>query len=238
MDEVHKPCRSVCDTPSLEILRFYKPIPDNFIRAQVATYQSMVWGWRQATCRSAQRPNFQQGPSCMHRYWVCPQVFWNKQMNVTYWDHCRFWRRLPSSGMLHGVTLVRTDVLEERIACIIKVKITSELGTTLAVTSNWNRLRRNTDYMTLSLTRRFFPPCWWSDTFLRNVGPYKTHPASHPRRRHSSESSLWTSHILHTVVSVRYLPVWTLYYLFFNPISFAICTSTCSKLCQHLYNGM
>jgi hypothetical protein len=32
--------------------------------------------------------------------------------------------------------LVRTDVPEERIASIIRVKTVSELGTTLAVTSN------------------------------------------------------------------------------------------------------
>jgi hypothetical protein len=37
--------------------------------------------------------------------------------------------------------------VEERIASIIRVKRISELGTTLAVTSNWSILRRNTNYM-------------------------------------------------------------------------------------------
>jgi hypothetical protein len=40
-----------------------------------------------------------------------------------------------SSGMLHRVALVRTDVSEERIASIITVTRIGELGKTLAVTS-------------------------------------------------------------------------------------------------------
>jgi hypothetical protein len=42
---------------------------------------------------------------------------------------------MPSSGMLHCVTLVRTDVLEECIAYIFRVTRLDELGT-LVVTSN------------------------------------------------------------------------------------------------------
>jgi hypothetical protein len=42
---------------------------------------------------------------------------------------------MPSSGMLHRVTLVKTDILEERITSIIVTKI-GELGTKLVVTSN------------------------------------------------------------------------------------------------------
>jgi hypothetical protein len=45
--------------------------------------------------------------------------------------------------MLRRVALIRTDVSEERRASVIRVKIGSELGTTLAVTSNRRRLRRN-----------------------------------------------------------------------------------------------
>jgi hypothetical protein len=51
--------------------------------------------------------------------------------------------KMPSSGMLCHVTLVRTDVLEERSTSIIKVTGIGELGTTLAVTSNRSTLRRN-----------------------------------------------------------------------------------------------
>jgi hypothetical protein len=49
---------------------------------------------------------------------------------------------MPSSGMLHRVTFVRADVSGERSAPIIRVTIT-ELGATLAVTSNRRTLRRN-----------------------------------------------------------------------------------------------
>jgi hypothetical protein len=48
---------------------------------------------------------------------------------------------MPSPGMVRRVALVRTDVSEERIACIINVARIGELGTTLAVTSNRRMLR-------------------------------------------------------------------------------------------------
>jgi hypothetical protein len=51
--------------------------------------------------------------------------------------------RMTSSGMLRCVAFVRTDILEDRRACIVRVTI-GELGTTLAVTSNWRTLQRNT----------------------------------------------------------------------------------------------
>jgi hypothetical protein len=43
---------------------------------------------------------------------------------------------MASSGMLHRVALVRTDVSEELSASIISVTRFGELGTTLAVISN------------------------------------------------------------------------------------------------------
>jgi hypothetical protein len=43
---------------------------------------------------------------------------------------------MASSGMLHRVALVRTDVLEELNASFIKVTRIGELGAALAVTSN------------------------------------------------------------------------------------------------------
>jgi hypothetical protein len=61
--------------------------------------------------------------------------------------------RMPSSGMLRRVALVRTDVSEEFSATsIIRVTRIGELGTTLAV-----KLR-----LTLFLVRRFLSPWrWW-----------------------------------------------------------------------------
>jgi hypothetical protein len=44
--------------------------------------------------------------------------------------------KITSSGMLRRVALVRSDVLEELSASIIRVTTIGELGTTLAVTSN------------------------------------------------------------------------------------------------------
>jgi hypothetical protein len=51
--------------------------------------------------------------------------------------------RMPSSGMLRRVNLVRTDVSEERITSVIWVTRIDELGTTLAVTKNRRTLQIN-----------------------------------------------------------------------------------------------
>jgi hypothetical protein len=68
---------------------------------------------------------------------------------------------MVSSGMLRYVALVKTDVLEERIASIFRVTRIGELGTTLVVTSNRRRLRRNTKY--------FFAACKIQSNFLTTV---------------------------------------------------------------------
>jgi hypothetical protein len=72
---------------------------------------------------------------------------------------------MPSSGMLRRMVLVRTDVSEESIASIITVKKPANETGTLATTSNWITLGRNTD--------SFHPD--GDDTLLRNIGSYKSH---------------------------------------------------------------
>jgi hypothetical protein len=54
---------------------------------------------------------------------------------------------MASSGMLHRVALVRTDVSEELSASFIRVTIVGEVGTTLGVTSNQRMLLRTTSSM-------------------------------------------------------------------------------------------
>jgi hypothetical protein len=53
---------------------------------------------------------------------------------------------MVSSGMLHHVALVQTDVLEEPSASFIRVTRIGELGTTLAATNNRRTLQRNTKW--------------------------------------------------------------------------------------------
>jgi hypothetical protein len=43
---------------------------------------------------------------------------------------------MPSSEKIFRVALVRNDISEKKIASIIRVKRTNEVGTTLVVTSN------------------------------------------------------------------------------------------------------
>jgi hypothetical protein len=54
--------------------------------------------------------------------------------------------------MLHRVALVRTDVSEQLSASFMRVTRIDELGTTLAVTGNRRKLRRNT-YLLRSVHR-------------------------------------------------------------------------------------
>jgi hypothetical protein len=85
---------------------------------------------------------------------------------------------MASSEMLRRVALVKTDFSEELSASFIRVTRIDELETALAVTSNRRTMLLRTD------------SCYRDGgaMFLRNVGSYKSHTASHPRRRHSSTS--------------------------------------------------
>jgi chemotaxis methyl-accepting protein methylase len=54
------------------------------------------------------------------------------------------------------MALVRTDVLEKRIASIFRVARIGELGTTLTVTNNRSKLRRNIIHGVTSQKTAFF----------------------------------------------------------------------------------
>jgi hypothetical protein len=73
---------------------------------------------------------------------------------------------MTSSRMLRRVALVRTDVSEEPRASFIRMTRISELGTTLAVTSN--RLTLRTDSC---------QPDDGGAKFLRNVSSYQSYTA-------------------------------------------------------------
>jgi hypothetical protein len=86
--------------------------------------------------------------------------------------------------------LLRTEVSEDYIASITRLTRISELGITLAVTSNRSTLQSNTLLLLpLFLARRFWSP-WW---LRRYVGSYKKHTASHPRRQHSFQKTLFNN---------------------------------------------
>jgi hypothetical protein len=65
--------------------------------------------------------------------------------------------RIPSSGMLRCVVLVRTGVSDERSASIIRLTRIGELGITSAVTSNRRTLRSSDTPVLTRATRRHIP---------------------------------------------------------------------------------
>jgi hypothetical protein len=83
--------------------------------------------------------------------------------------------RMPSSGMLRRVALVKTDVSEERIASIVRVTI-SELGTTLTLTS-----KRSTPQSSCQLLLTFLAVLFLSSWWRRRHFPPKRRSLQNPR---------------------------------------------------------
>jgi hypothetical protein len=102
--------------------------------------------------------------------------------------------------MLRRVALIRTDVSEKHIFSIIRLTRIGELGTTLAVTSNWSKLRRTTGYF---LARWLLPP-WW-----RGYVPPKRRFLHEPQGVTSQKTSFY-SHSRENLKSYIALTGWSL----------------------------
>jgi hypothetical protein len=118
------------------------------------------WTWSSSSDRTSH-----QNLRVNVRPWACTDI--PQQEDVKYLELHLYrrltWRkhiftRMVSSGMLHLVALVRTDVSEEPSASFIKVIRIGELGTTLAATSNRRTLRRKASVLT-RVTRCNIPEC-------------------------------------------------------------------------------
>jgi hypothetical protein len=86
-------------------------------------------------CEEIWRSSPQWNPKILHSSEIVINIY-----VIIFWT----WR-MPSSWMLHRVTLVRTDVSEKRTASIMTSKRFGELGTMLAVTSNRITLPRSSN---------------------------------------------------------------------------------------------
>jgi hypothetical protein len=69
--------------------------------------------------------------------------------------------KMPSSGMLRLVTLVRTDISKERIAYIIRVTGIGELSKTLTISSKRSTVLRLLVTANIFLAHRFLSLWWW-----------------------------------------------------------------------------
>jgi hypothetical protein len=83
-------------------------------------------------------------------------------------DAARIRGCVPTCGMWRCVALIRTELSEERIVCLIRVKRIGGLGTTLAVTSNRSLLKR-TNSVALSPQANYTD--WATATCRRNLVP-------------------------------------------------------------------
>jgi hypothetical protein len=101
---------------------------------------------------------------------------------------------MVSSGMLRRVALQRTDVSVEPSASFIRVKIISELGTTLGATSDRRTLQRNSVYRLL-VTASVVPSSPILVTLLKEGLSYsETSVLSRATRRTIPEDTILHSH--------------------------------------------
>jgi hypothetical protein len=125
-------------------------------------------GWFPVHSRSYSEPISLDGSVLRFRRVTTMRLNVTGLWDVTTWrlvdrsEELTAWK-MSSSGMCRRVVLVVTDVSEEHISSIFRVKTITELKHFGNSNNNNNR-----------------------SMFLRNVGYYKIHTETHPRRRHSS----------------------------------------------------
>jgi hypothetical protein len=100
---------------------------------------------------------------------------------------------MVSSGMLHDVALVRTDVSEELSASFIRVTRIGELGTILGVTSYRRTLRRNT-MRRLLVTTSVVPSSPILVTLMEALSSSETSVLRRATRRNIPEDTILHGH--------------------------------------------
>jgi hypothetical protein len=112
---------------------------------------------------------------------------------------------MASSGMLGRMALARTDVSEKLSASFIRVTRISELGTTLAVTSNRRTLRRNTKPLVVSSSLIIFT------LMLEETRSYETWVLTRVTRLHKPQNGiLHIKTLFDWVVSFGIIPCCTI----------------------------
>jgi hypothetical protein len=118
---------------------------------------------------------------------------------------------MPSSGVLSRVALVRTDVSEEHIVSIIRVKRIGELGTTLAVTIYGSALRRMFPVFRLLVTASVVPSSPILVTLMMDAPrSSETSVLTRTTRRKIPEDCILHSHRLENLKSYIKLTGWAL----------------------------
>jgi hypothetical protein len=139
------------------------------------------WGYSLVSTYEGQPHGLQMSPTGQ---WGCGRGQYLLQTIITW--------RMASSGILHHMALVRTDVSEEHIASIIKVTRIDMIGTRLAVTSNRSMLRRK--YVLLLLLTLFLHHWFLSPLMMEAVHSSKMSVLTRNTCRYVPEDSILHSH--------------------------------------------